>query len=179
MKHIYGEGVETPRAAILNFPRKRGRPKTSRPNFDTGTPELVMKRALGTTAEALDLCVEREIITSAQHWCGIHLRWLHTLRYGVPGIRAVDPTHIKGFDNKIIDAEWRSAREREYHEAMNILHKQGYAALVTRICIYNERPLFLNIKLPVTEKRAREIETTINDLKKGLDVLDIHWHGAS
>src|SRR5271154_1852352 len=111
---------------ILTFPRRRGRPRSAQRGSDSGTPELVMKRLLGETAESLDLCLERGIITRQQHWCGIHLRWLYTLRYGAPGVRAVDPTHLGGTEISLDDPEWRSAREKEYHDAMKKLTDSGH-----------------------------------------------------
>ncbi|MDE3016959.1 MAG: hypothetical protein KGI29_08600 [Pseudomonadota bacterium] len=162
--------------AILRFPRRRGRPRTTQRNHDTGTPELVMKRLLGETAEALDLCLERGIITQQQHWCGIHLRWLYTLRYGAPGVRAIDPTHLGGLDTKIDDPLWRGAREKEFHEAMAALAKSGHAPLMMNVCIYNERPRFLSLHKPVKPERCRETSKMIDSLRDGLDVLSNHWH---
>lgn len=95
--------LEQPRAAILSFPRRRGRPRTAHKGRDLDTPELAQKRRTGETTETLDLCLERGIITHRQHWSGIHLRWLYTLRYGAPGIRAVDPAHVRGLDLKLDD----------------------------------------------------------------------------
>ena len=101
-------------ARTIHLMRKRGRPKIEKPTIDLGTPELIMKRLMGETAEALDLCYERGIISKEQHWCGIHFRWLYTLRYGAPGVRAVDTTHFGGFEPKDDNSEWRAAREQEY-----------------------------------------------------------------
>lgn len=174
MKHI---DQDTSTAVILRFPRRRGRPKTMRPRTDTGTPELVMKRLLAETTEVLDLCLERQIITREQHWCGIHLRWLHTLRYGAPGVRAIDPTHLGGIEYKIDDPEWRSAREQEYHEAMLKLKDAGYATLLRDICIYNERPSFLN-RNKLTAKSHKIHLLIVNNLRNGLDLLASHWGRA-
>ena len=129
-------------AIILSFPKRRGRPKSTRTTHDRGTPELLIKRQQGETLEALDLCLERRIINDRQHWCGIHLRWLYTLRYGAPGVRAIDTTHLGGFDITVDDPLWRGAREKEYHEAIALLAQSGHALLVMNLCIYNERPLF-------------------------------------
>ena len=130
----------------LRFIRRRGRPKASRPLNDGGTPELAMKRLLGETTESLDLCLERGIISRRQHWCGIHLRWLYTLRYGAPGVRAIDPTHLGGMETNLDDPEWRDAREKEYHDAMKTLTGSGHALLLINVCIHNERPKFLNLR---------------------------------
>ncbi len=125
--------------------------------------------------ETLDLCLEREIITHQQHWCGIHLRWLYTLRYGAPGIRALDPTHLGGIEISIDDPEWRNAREKEYHEAMSKLSDSGHALLLVNICIHNERPKFLHAqKLDVPMLHIDRVHT-ISHLCDGLDILVDHW----
>jgi hypothetical protein len=169
-----------PAAAILHFPRRRGRPKATRMQNDTGTPELVMKRLMGETAEALDLCLECGIITREQHWCGIHLRWLYTLRYGAPGVRAVDQTNPGGIEApRPDDPAWRAAREKEYHDAMMQLSRRGLAQAVTSLCIFNERPGFLSLHIPVTEKGAKRIARYIQDLQAGLDLLISLWKASS
>jgi hypothetical protein len=159
-------------AIILSFPKRRGRPKRPTIGRDLGTPELIQKRHMGETMEALDLCLERQLITSRQHWCGIHLRWLYTLRHGAPSVRAIDPTHIGGYDIKIDDPLWRTAREMEYHEAINLLAQRGYAMILMNLCIYNERPVFL--KAPKTLD-SRKKTTSLFPIIDGLDLLDDHW----
>lgn len=167
--------AEETRATILYFPRKRGRPKTIRTPKDHGTEELQAKRKANVTAEPLDLCLERGIISQEQHWCGIHLRWLYTLRYGAPGVRALDPTHMGGAENKMDDPVWREAREQEYHEAMKLLTDKGYAKLLASLCIYNERPVFLE----TAQKNKAKNVTYINSMVDGLDILVRHWRRQS
>lgn len=164
---------EKTQAAILKFTRRRGRPKTRilRPMNDSGTPELVMKRLMGETAEALDLCLERGVITREQHWCGIHLRWLYTLRHGAPGTRAIDLSHIAGLELQSDDPEWRHAREKEYNDAMRKLADSGHALLVMNICLYNERPKFLE-----SSPRRSAAGSTLLKFRDGLDILVQHWH---
>jgi hypothetical protein len=168
---------ETPRpsAIILRFPRKRGRPKSIPRGTDYGTPELSLKRLRGETAETLDLCLERALITREQHWCGIHLRWLYTLRHGAPSVRAIDPTHLGGIEPKPEDPEWRGAREKEYHEAIKKLADKGNVPLLMNLCVYNERPKFLNLRQPAPGKRLTETETMLRDLRAGLDILAKLW----
>jgi len=173
--------IEPPPAVILSFGKRRGRPKLQRPRVDTGTPELVMKRLMGDTMEALDLCLERRLISESQHWCGIHLRWLYTLRHGAPTPQALDPSHTGGFEAKADDPAWRSAREQEYHEAMALITASGHALIVMNLCIYNERPPFL--KLPNggtahTAKLAGKHLAYLRKLSEGLDLLAAHWKRA-
>lgn len=162
-------------AVILRFPRKRGRPKQYRPDRDVGTPELIMKRALGETSEAIDLCYEKGLIDKNQHWCGVHLRWLYTLRYGAPGIRAIDPTHLGGMEINQDDPEWRNLREMEYNEAIKLLNQQGYSLLILNTCIFNERPGFLKLPKKLNRKSAAETGALLDNFRSGLDILVRHW----
>lgn len=170
-------GKPPEKTQILSFSNRRGRPKTNRPVVDTGTPETVMKRLLGVTTEALDLCLERGIITPEQHWCGIHLRWLYTLRHGVPDIRATDLSNIGGCEYKPIEYDdplWRAEREKEYNNAINLLAKTGHAILLINLCIYNERPKFLNF-LPDKLQKNTGITENITKISDGLAILAKLW----
>lgn len=164
-----------PRAAILPFPRKRGRPKIPRTLNDTGTPELVMKRLQQQTIEALDLCLERGIITNEQHRCGVRLRWLYTVRYGVPGIRAIDPANFGGMEIKTDDPEWRAEREQEFADAMQALQEKGCASIVSDVCIYNERPKFLQPSKRISFRNTAGNERQALMLREGLAVLVALW----
>ncbi len=166
---------EKPTAAILRFPRRRGRPRITKPGRDTGTPELVMKRLKQETIEALDLCLERGIITPEQHWCGIHLRWLYTLKHGAPGVRAIDTTHLGGSETKTDDPEWRSSREKEYNEVIEKLSLRKLALPVMNLCIHNERPKFLNLRSVASIKNIKKYDDEIAQIQSGLDILVKHW----
>ena len=162
-------------APVIHPTRRRGRPKNDRPKIDTGTPELIFKRLKGETAEALDLCLDRNIITQQQHWCGIHLRWLYTIKYGAPGVRAIDPTHFGGMEIRSENLEWRIEREKEYHEAIKNLTQRGHASGIIDLCIFNERPAFLNIHRAVSEKSALKLIKKIEDICAGLEILVKYW----
>ena len=107
----------------MAFNRKRGRPKVPEASErkDLGTQELIKKRAYQITSEAIDLCLHKGLITTEQHWCALHLRWLYTLRYGVPSVKAIDPTHFGGKELVSDSLEWRREREREYMEALTAI----------------------------------------------------------
>ncbi len=126
---------------ITRLATRRGRPKSAPlPTHDLGTPELIFKRAHSETSEAIDLCLERGLITPAQHRAGMHFRWLYTLRYGAPGVTAVDLTRINGFAlAQEADPHFRQAREAEFDEAVTILQHARAYAIVMAICVYNER----------------------------------------
>jgi hypothetical protein len=167
--------VNEPHAVILRFPRRRGRPRIIRAEKDRGTPELIQKKCMGETSEVLDLCFERRLITPEQHWCGIHLRWLYTLRYGIPTIRAIDPTHMGGLETKANDQQWRIQREKEYSDAITCLNKTGHASLLMSICIYNERPPLMNRSKLTGARQSRRSLAFIHALTLGLDALHEHW----
>lgn len=160
----------------MAFPSRRGRPKTERtPGADTGTPELVMKRLHCATLEPLDLCLERGIITREQHWCGVHLRWLYTLRYGAPGVRAIDPTHLGGVELKCDDPDWRREREAEYHAAMQLLSRAHLWRDVVDLCVLNLKPFFLVAGKTISYDRAQASASAIARLRDALDLLAGQW----
>lgn len=160
--------------------RRRGRPRAERrPRADRGTPELQRKRRAGLTAEALDLCLERGIISPEQHWCGVHLRWLYTLRFGAPGVRAVDPRFFGGTEIRCEDAEWRGAREAEYLIAVQAMGVR-LAPVVLAIAVHGERPAALSdararrfgvANLALAEK----IDAEIAQIREGFEHLERLW----
>lgn len=164
----------------MAFSTRRGRPRTPpREQTDPGTPELRLKHALGVTAEPIDLCFARQLINADQHWSGLHLRWLYTLRYGAPNLttRYTDTECGPASDNNA--DEWRIAREAEYHTAITLLHAHQRYESVMRLCVFNESPVFLNPHLrerawqePVL---ARQLERSYRTLTEGLDLLARHW----
>jgi len=172
--HIIETKIET-KAQIISFSRRRGRPKSNRPLHDTGTPETVMKRLLGVTSEALDLCLQRGIISERQHWCGIHLRWLYTLRHGVPSAKTINLLHESGDEVKNDDPLWRDEREKEYNSAINLLTKSGHSLMLLNLCVYNERPKFLDLPQSEIHKNFETIADSIARLRDGLDILSELW----
>ncbi|MCI5049557.1 MAG: hypothetical protein MRY32_04420 [Rickettsiales bacterium] len=164
----------------MAFSSKRGRPKSERPVTDYGTPELIMKRACDQTAESIDLCLARNLITNKQHWCGMHLRWLYTLRYGAPSVSAASLDELSRHHEVVVDdAEWRASREREWDEAVLILQRVRANDMVQAICIYNERPHCLRRECTALAARnpsmRRLIHHQINALSTGLDELRQEW----
>ena len=164
----------------MAFSTRRGRPPKPAANAtDPGTAELRLKHALGLTAEPIDRCLERQLITPAQHWCGLHLRWLYTVRYGAPvtttRYAATSDMPPRADD----DPHWRSEREREYAEARMILRERQFYEPVMRLCIYNESPVFLSDALRKQSWTQPALAARINDahrtLCSGLDLLAAHW----
>lgn len=163
------------------FSTRRGRPKTvPKPQIDHGTPELAFKRAHGDTTEAIDLCLQRRIITPAHHRSALHLRWLYTIRFGAPSISALDISRSTGA--AIItedDPTWRQAREQNYNEAVTLLKKHDAYDVVMQCCIYNERPIFLRHSATTQSFNNAElrltIQHTIDTFLSGLSALTHAW----
>lgn len=129
----------------MSFTTRRGRPAKPKLMRDNGTPELQAKRTLGLTGEAIDLCLERRLITREQHWAGLHYRWLYTVRYGAPSLSShwwqlSGESHAS---SRADNGTWRIEREREYSEARTLLMQAGTYESVMQIAVYNDLPCFL------------------------------------
>lgn len=164
----------------MAFRTTRGRPKSARPHGpDLGTPELIFKRAHDITAESIDLCHQRGIISDDMHWCGLHLRWLYTIRYGAPSVSALDLSRIDGLEHAVDDPLWRSSREQEWAEAAALLKSKQLYLPVASVCIFNLTPRFLNKSVYTrafkNPKLMRGLEDDIMQLREGLDMLAAHW----
>ncbi|MBA4274467.1 MAG: hypothetical protein C0436_02305 [Alphaproteobacteria bacterium] len=164
----------------MSFSTRRGRPAKPKIVHDTGTPELQAKKSVGLTMEAIDACLERELITREQHWAGLHYRWLYTVRYGAPSIsshwwRLTEQARGPRTDN----IDWRTAREQEYAEARNLLMMHRLYESVMQIAVYNETPCFLRPDL-LQQALARpallaRIESESALFIRGLELLATHW----
>lgn len=162
----------------MAFSTKRGRPRKEPHAPDLGTPELRFKHALGQTTEPIDLCLERALITPEQHWCGLHLRWLHTLRHGAA--RLTTRYHWEGTGIvPVDDPGWRASREREYHDAVLLLRSKRHFDPVMRLTVFNELPPFLDRTLceRAWQKPAlsRTLERSREGVVGGLSLLAEHW----
>ena len=167
---------------ITRYRTTRGRPRqTDRPTgVDCGTPELVLKRAMGLTAEAVDLCLERCILTPEQHWCALHFRWLYAVRYGVPGVTALDISRGHGRECYAEENDhWRLCRERDYHRGLKRLTRERATDVITRFCVYNDPPRALNrtlLERAYTDAKLRAaIEQELFLIRSGLDALVELW----
>lgn len=165
----------------MAFSTRRGRPPSQNRSIttDSGTPELRLKHALGLTAEPIDLCLARQLITPAQHRSGLHLRWLYTLRYGAPSLttRYVDPMTASGAAEQ--SEQWRGLREREYHEAAALLRQRNHYEATMRLCVFNELPAFLSPALSTRAwgdpALAQQLQLAHAAIRDGLDLLEQHW----
>lgn len=164
----------------MAFSTLRGRPRTApAPTTDPGTPELRLKHALGLTAEPIDLCLEKQLITADQHWCGLHLRWLYTLRYGAPSLSTRYADKDTATTAAQEDPTWRAMREQEYQAAVALLTLARCYECVMRLCVFNELPPFLNPRLRTRSWQNPALVTELTrhhaQLREGLDILAAHW----
>jgi hypothetical protein len=163
----------------MSFSTRRGRPKKTIVEKDVGTVELRRKRAKMETSEPLDICLQKGILTEQQHWCGIHLRWLYTLRYGAPIVSCRDIRDHYQPAMRNDDPHWRAQREYEYREAIALLQQYKTYEDVMNLTIFHELPIFLN---PMLTKRALEV-TAIHEqlcyahtqLINGFQCLESLW----
>ena len=153
---------------MANWPG-RGRPRTK--TKDVVTPELRRKHQLGLTKEAADLALERGHITSRQHWCALHFRWLYTIKHGLPC-----PTAIN-LDGDIItrpenDEEWQMQRELEFAEAVITLRGVKAYSQVLNLSVMNVIPAVMTANsYGAIARFGGEVEV----LRAGLDALANLW----
>ena len=145
----------------MSFTSRRGRPKQEIPETDLGTPELRHKRAKQVTDEPLDWLRKHDIITHKQHWCGIHFRWLYTLRYGATTAQSLDTARENGITHYREYGEWQLEREDEWKEAILHLKTHDLLSAALEYCVYQQRR-------PASwqSKRHRTIRQTTNALEQ-------------
>lgn len=163
----------------MSFSTRRGRPRAVQPQTDFGTPELQRKRSHGLTTEPLDLCLARQLISPAQHWCGMHWRWLYTLCYGAPSLTSRYEQAASPLTGGEDASTWRIARADEYRQARRLLQTHRRYDPVMRLAVFNELPCFLH---PGLQARSWECPSLCERLVRahktlceGLELLAIHW----
>lgn len=126
------------------FTKRRGRPAIKRPAHDKGTPELAHKHRLGLTSEPLDVLLSRNYITAEEHSAGLHARWLYTVKFGIPDLRAANPEGREASARKSYrDAAWQQQHEAEYALLVENLRRANAKREVFNICIYKQWPFWL------------------------------------
>lgn len=163
----------------MAFSTQRGRPRSARPQNDHGTPELQRKRASGITQEPIDICLGRNLISESQHWCALHLRWLYTLRYGAPAVSSSLNRLYDAPTARPDDPSWRSARENEFAEAVNMLRNYKRYLPVAQLAIFNEHPRFLHETWRNAAWKSTHMREALlreyQQVQEGLQLLESHW----
>lgn len=162
----------------MRFSAKRGRPRRTHPTKDCGTPELIRKRQQMITLEPLDICLTKGLITKDDHWAGLHLRWLYTLRFGAPTLSSVDLSQPDGKNITQEDPAWQQARECEYKEALAAMKHSMIRSLVIDICIFHHHPLFLRLPHTAWHHSENAVYREYSAFKEGLERL-FHSFGQS
>ncbi|MFN7038976.1 MAG: hypothetical protein ACK4OM_05375 [Alphaproteobacteria bacterium] len=128
----------------MKFNSKRGRPKTFVQEKDLGTIELQAKRKNNQTIEPLDAILHKKLINELEYEAGCKLRWLYSLKFGIPNISAHNLGYISGKEENIIDLKWLSIKEKQFNQAVSLLISMNAYQIVSNICIFLKQPSFLN-----------------------------------
>ncbi len=155
------------------FTKRRGRPAIKRPAHDKGTPELARKHRLGLTSEPLDVLLSRNYITVEEHSAGLHARWLYTVKFGIPDLRAANPEGREASARKSYrDAAWQQRHEAEYAHVVENLRQANAKREVFNICIYKQWPFWLiDVQLLGKKELSPLARRELGLLKAGLALV--------
>jgi hypothetical protein len=148
--------------------KKRGRPKSTS-NAHPATPELLAKIRLNLTMEAIDILMHKNLITTDQHQAGIHLRWLHSLKFGNLSLQS-SQIGVVGRSIRMDNERWRMSCELDYHNLVSMLKKAGVYNIIANLCIFNQKPEFL---LPYKHNNNNRLALCedLEDIRYGLDLI--------
>lgn len=148
---------------------KGGRPRKMLPDIDTGTPELVAKRAAVASDPALstcplDLALSKGVIDRDQHSAAGYFAACRALVYGSPHTKALDLLRVSG----TVTIPNSSEAETKYRLACDDLRARGPYVLekVENFVVHEKFPLWLIANTPA---RARD------RVMEGLAVL-VEWY---
>ena len=153
----------------MGFSTRRGRPPKKK---ELPKP----KKTLAQNQEILDVLYKKSLITDEELWAGLHLRWLYTLKFGAPNIKAAEMSHFYGRELRAEDPQWQAARGKEYILAINELRQIKAHKLVMNIAIFDLCPAFLGDIISLKNQQQavrnhREFRLVIN----GLSLLCKLW----
>lgn len=165
----------------MAFTSRRGRPPRTPEPMDKGTPELRQKHRRGLTQEPIDHCLSQQLIDTHQHRAALHLRWLHTVRYGAPVLTTLYQDRIRT-SAEAFPETWRASREEEYRNALVMLRHWHASDIVLRVAVYHEIPAFMNATLRQRAWQepalAQALEAQHTRFRSGLQALCEHWRNA-
>ncbi len=155
------------------FTKRRGRPAIKRPTYDKGTPELAQKHRLGMTSEPLDILLSRNYITADEHSAGLHARWLYTVKFGIPDLRAANPDGREAYARKSYrDDAWQQRNEAEYGCLVESLRQINAKREVFNICIYKQWPFWLiDVQMLGKKELSPLAKGELTRLKAGLALI--------
>lgn len=120
--------------------RKRGRPKKLYSYANKNSSALHQKKV--RAIEALDICLNKNIIDVFQHSSGIKLRWFYTIIFGAPTIQPKN-MELQFYKSKNYDEKFLQFVGMKYYDALKVLKEIYAQKIVLSICIFNEFPKFL------------------------------------
>ena len=127
-------------------------------------------------SEPLDILLHKNIINEKQHWAGMHLRWLHSIRFGIQNITSLKHYPFS-IEIKQDNPEWREEREIEYSQAIYELKKYKLHDIISSMVIFGKIPKFLLIKnlMNINIIKSLSYANEVDDIKDGLDTLVELW----
>jgi len=150
----------------MAFTSRRGRPKTVVEAVDKGTPELRRRHQKQLTLEPLDWLFLQEVISEKQQWCGLHFRWLYTLRYGAFTPQSLDATQLRGVLRKREYEEWQQEREKEWQQTMGFLREAKLLRPALSLCVYLQS---------VPKEWRKSHQNFPPAYREALQMLEQHW----
>lgn len=162
----------------MGFSTKRGRPKKTENNVeekDLGTIELRIKRLKNLTKEPIDLIKEKGLTSEPQYIAAMHFRWLYTIRFGAPGVSAMNLEDNKGRNNNDNDEEWQAEREKEYSMAVEKLRQGGALKTVMNIVVFNSQPRFIGPHKNLMKAQLIQNALELAKFREGLEILVKLW----
>ena len=174
------------RSAVMKFTTRRGRPPANNTGFTIieggkkpAPIDPPVKPKSRINREPIDICHEKGIINDDQHWAAIHFRWLYTLRFGAPGISAIDFDRLAAGPKQINDPDWQEEREREYAMAIEKLRKCGALKTVLNLAVFNHFPRYMPMGRINHKTYDRHNQNEVLKLREGLDILAEHWERST
>lgn len=128
---------------------KRGRKPLNRPKFDTGTPELIMKRAATAPTDPtlstnpIDALKARKLISDEAHSAAVYFNALRKLVFGKAHPGAIDLTAVSGGGMpEELDIATAERKYREACDTMKGISRQSLDA-VENLVVHERWPAWL------------------------------------
>ncbi|MFQ3307513.1 MAG: hypothetical protein ACI8ZF_000766 [Candidatus Midichloriaceae bacterium] len=123
--------------------KKRGRPKSTNDKIDKGTKELQIKKQANITLEAIDLCLNKNIISKKEHAKCMKFRWLYTLKHGAPTLQSKLLQTYLIWTEKQYEENFLKDMYNKYKYVLCELKKNNCDKLILGICVFNNYHKFL------------------------------------
>jgi hypothetical protein len=158
----------------MNFTSKRGRPKQVKLQVIEGGKQE-SRPVIKISREPIDICHQKGIINDNEHLAALHFRWLYTLKFGAPGVSAIDLEREMGRSTRQNDPEWQESREREYAMAVEKLRNTGTLKPVLNMAVFGHFPKYMQPEKASRWQYLAHNYDEILKLREGLDILVKLW----